>query len=322
MSSSRWTWSSAPRSRKTMNSTGRALARSVPLLVLVLLSGSWCRPQPKAAKADSTGLAARAARVDQALAQPDTGKGKDEPIARWVLPARLAEISGLAVTANGRLLAHNDEQGVVAEIDYRHGTIVKQFLVGSPPLRGDFEGITVAGDAIFLLASNGKLYEFREGANGARVQYTVHDPQLGKECEFEGVAFEPASDSFLLACKTVAQKSLRDYLVIYRWKRGSSDGSGISDLKVPLAQVIGSHKWKEVRPTDITVDPRNGNYVLVAALQRALIELTPAGEVRFARALPGRHAQAEGVAVTKDGVLIVSDEAGQRPASITLYRFP
>ena len=45
----------------------------------------------------------------------------------WKLPRRLAEISGLAMTMDNRLLAHNDEKGIIYEIDYRDGTIVKAF---------------------------------------------------------------------------------------------------------------------------------------------------------------------------------------------------
>jgi hypothetical protein len=40
-----------------------------------------------------------------------------------------------------------------------------------------------------------------------------------------------------------------------------------------------------------------------------------------AEALPTGHEQAEGVAVTPDGILIISDEATRTPAAITLYRW-
>ena len=292
------------------------------MLCATLLAGAACRPgsRPKTAS-DSTLLAQRAARVEQALAHPDSGKSKDAPIARWVLPQSLAEISGIALTRNGTLLAHGDEQGRIVEIDYRRGTVLKQFLVGSPPVRGDFEGITIVQDAIYLLASNGRLFEFRGGADGARVPYTVHDTHLGQECEFEGVAFEPASNSLLLACKTVGKKSLQDFLVIYRWKLTGESGSRLSEFKVPLARIIGSNKWKGLHPTDLAVDPSSGHYVLVASPEKALVELTPQGDVVSAGPLPGRHAQPEGVAVTKDGILIVSDEAGKGRAAITLYRW-
>ena len=42
----------------------------------------------------------------------------------------------------------------------------------------------------------------------------------------------------------------------------------------------------------------------------------------FARPLPPGHEQAEGVVITKDHILIVSDEAKGGPALITLYRWP
>ena len=198
--------------------------------------------------------------------------------------------------------------------------MLKQFLVGSPPVHGDFEGITVAGDAIYLLASNGKLYEFREGADGARVRYTLYDTHLGQECEFEGVAFEPASNSLLLACKTVGKKSLRDFLVIYRWKLGDKSDSRLSEFKVPLARIIGTHNWKGFHPTDISVDPSSGNYLLVASPEKALVELTPQGDVVSAGPIPGSHTQPEGLAITREGILIVGDEGRNRRGAITLYR--
>jgi hypothetical protein len=319
----RWRSSWAPRwTRVTRNSLVRPSAVALALALSAALAAA-CRPgggSRAAAKPDSAELAKREARFEQALTQPDSGKSKEEPIARWLLPSSLTEISGLALTKNDRLLAHGDEQGRIAEIDYRRGTVLKQFLVGSPPVQGDFEGITVAGDVIYLLASNGKLYEFREGANGVRVKYTLHDTQLGRECEFEGVAFEPASNSLLLACKTVGKKSLQDFLVIYRWKLDDKSDSRLSEFKVPLARIIGAHNWKGFHPTDISVDPSSGNYLLVASPEKAMVELTPQGEVISAGPVPGRHNQPEGLAITKEGILIVGDEGGHRRGTITLYR--
>jgi uncharacterized protein YjiK len=243
-------------------------------------------------------------------------------LGQWPLPKSLKEISGLALTADGRLLAHDDSHGRVSEIDYRRGTIVKTFLLGPDDVKADFEGITVAEGNVFMLASDGKLYQFREGADGERVPYTVHDTGLGDICEFEGVAFDPSIGSLLMACKIVKVPALRDSVVIYRWKllEGLSRADRLSRLTVPAASVIGAHGWKTVHPSDITVDPRSGNYVMVASKDKALIEITPSGAVVSVRLLSGEHAQPEGLAITKDRVLIISDEAGSGPAVITLYR--
>jgi uncharacterized protein YjiK len=188
-------------------------------------------------------------------------------------------------------------------------------------VKGDFEGITVANGAVFMLASNGKLYEFQEGANGAHVAYKVHDTGLKAQCEFEGVAFDPAINALLLACKHVHDKQIKDAIVIYRWSL-ASDSSRLTQMVVPAGDVLAANGWKKLSPSDITVDPRTGNYVLVASQEKALISITPAGALVFARPLPGSHPQAEGVAITKDGILVVSDEGGGGSGIITLYKWP
>ncbi|HEU5219020.1 MAG TPA: SdiA-regulated domain-containing protein [Gemmatimonadales bacterium] len=302
-----------------------SFARAAALLVTAGLAGSGCGTEvgQVSSRSDSATLGAREARLSQTLARPESGAARSAPIARWVMPLGLAEISGLALTADHRLLAHNDERGAVFEIDYRRGVVVKEFLLGKPrTVHADFEGITVAGNRIFMLASNGVLYEFAEGAQGARVDYTAHDTHLGNECEFEGVAFDPAIGSLLLACKHVYARRLDNVLVIYRWKLVPDGSDRVSMLTVPIEQAAGSNGWRAIHPSDITVDAATGNYVLIASQQRALIEITPAGEVLRSRVLPGAHDMAEGIAITRDSILIISDEAVTRPAVITLYRWP
>jgi uncharacterized protein YjiK len=217
---------------------------------------------------------------------------------------------------------HGDEDGQVWEIDYRRGVLVKQFSLGERRVKGDFEGITIAHDAVFMLASNGKLYEFREGANNAHVAYKIHDTGLKAACEFEGVAFDPAIDALLLACKHVHDTAIKGALVIYRWSLAGDSASRLTRLIVPIDSVLAKNGWTHLNPSDITIDPLTGNYVIIASLQKALISITPAGALVFARPLPASHPQPEGVAITKDGILLVSDEGGQGSGIITLYKWP
>jgi len=293
-------------------------------VILVVAAATACRASRGQASGseDTTTLAEREARLADALARADTAS--DSPLARWLLPPGLAEISGLALTPDQRLLAHSDEAGQVFEVDYRRGVVVKSFWIGAQVLRDDFEAITVSGDRIFLLASNGKIYEFKEGADGARVPFTLHDTKLGQECEFEGLAFDPAANALVLACKNIGTKSLRDFVLLYQFSLAPGSGSPISQVKLPLARVIGTNEWKRFTPSDISVDPGSGDYVLIAAQEQGLLRVTPAGAVVWSRPLPPGHEMAEGVAITKDSVLIVSDEATSKgkPGSITLYRWP
>jgi uncharacterized protein YjiK len=298
------------------------------LLLATLCAGAGCRPETSAAmsRTDSATVTERGARLAAALARPvrDSGATETEPIAKWLLGTYLLEISGLALTGDGRLLAHADEGARIFELDYRAGRMVRTFDLGKEPVVGDFEGITSVNDTLYLLTSTGVLYGFQEGANGSRVAYIKHDTGLKDQCEFEGVAFDPSIRVLLMACKNVLTKGpLQDSLVIYRWKIPGGSEPQPTRLTVFLAPIIGPNGWKGLHPSDITVDPTSGNYVLVAADEGALIQITPSGELIFARKLPPGLDHAEGVAITKDGILVIGTEGrANLPAAVTLFRWP
>jgi uncharacterized protein YjiK len=294
------------------------------LPVLVLAAAAACRSTQGAStpSGDSALLARRETQLAAARARADTGS--DTPLTRWLLPSGLAEISGLGLTADQRLLTHNDEVGRVFEVNYRRGVIVKSFWVGEQIVRDDFEGIAVVGDRIFLLASTGRLYQFAEGANGSHVPFTVHDTGLGTECEFEGLAYDAAANALVLACKNVRVAGLKDFVVLYRYNLADTTTSRIERLTIPLDRVIGTNVWQGFAPSDIAVDPGSGDYVLVSSQQKALLRVTAAGEVVWSRPLPPGQIMSEGIALTRDSLLILGDEASSASAraDITIYRWP
>ena len=94
-------------------------------------------------------------------------------------------------------------------------------------------------------------------------------------------------------------------------------------ISVPLEPIIGPNDWKGFHPSDITVDPVTGNYVIVAAQERALVEITPAGQLVKAQALGKALNHVEGVAITKDRILILSTEGDEKvKGAISLFRWP
>ena len=296
--------------------------RVLSLLIAATLVATACDRKGKISETEAAELENREKRLAARLAgleEDTTGMGI---LARWVLPAELKEISGLALTASGNLLAHNDEQGRVFVIDPKRGVVTKQFMIGKGDLRGDFEAITVNDSEIFMLVSNGLIYRFREGADGQSVPYTTIDTKLGRECEFEGIAIDRTERVILLPCKNVSKKGPRGQLVIYRWSLQGGPMQQPSMLTVPLSLLIGPNGWKSLHPSDMAIDPRSKNYVLIAAQEKAIVEITHGGEVVSSRPLPEPSEQAEGIAITDEGILIISDEGNRSLATITLYRWP
>ncbi len=264
--------------------------------------------------------ATRRQELARRLAVADANPAKPVPVAEWIMPPELREISGLALTTRGTVLTHDDNVGRVYEIDPKTGILLKGFSLEGG-VRGDFEAITIAGTDVYLLRSNGKIYKFKEGADASQVPYSVYDTGLGKECEFESMAYEADSSRLLLVCKKFLQKRAPKELLIYHVPLPLGDRSAITAMQVAIKDVIGSNKWKNFHPSDINIDPITKNYVIVASREKGLIVVTPDGDVVRSEPLPGDHRQPEGVAITPDSILLVSDEANVKPPAITLYRW-
>jgi uncharacterized protein YjiK len=242
------------------------------------------------------------------------------PTIRHVLPGALREISGLAITADGRVLAHGDERAVVAEIDPWRGTVTKAFSLGTPPVRGDFEGIAVVGERLFLVTSTGSLYETREGANGAAVPFTVIQTGFGKFCEIEGLAHDPTRRELLLGCKHTGKK--RSDVSVLRWslerRAPASPGATSAEL---IAVLAVAPQGKNFQPTSVEREPTTGRLILIAGPERLITELTAEGRVIATKGLNRRtHPQPEGLTFLGDSVLVIADEGGNGAGSISLYR--
>src|SRR5262245_35304104 len=164
------------------------------------------------------------------------------PSARIELPRELAESSGLAVTEDGRLLAHGDERAVIYQVDFPGGKVVKRFAIGDAggPLLGDFEDIQVVGDRVFLVTSAGVLVESKEGRDGETVPVLRRTHGLGGACEVEGLSWDPASSSMLLLCKQAQGKRWKDQLVILAVNPATGEFESEPRLTVSHADLKGA----------------------------------------------------------------------------------
>jgi uncharacterized protein YjiK len=267
-----------------------------------------------------------------ALAAPSAARGQtltlrdyvlpEEPQHRWELPGRLREISGLAQVPGDRLFAHDDERAVIYEIGYQEGRLLKAFAMGEHPVNADFEGIAFAEDRFYLVTSDGRIYESREGDDDDRMLFNTYGTGVGTQCEVEGLAFEPADRTLLLACKTPRVEEIEDFVAVYRFSLESRE---VVDppLLVPLDAITSQIDGKSFRPSGIERHPLTGHYVIVAAQQSAVAEITPGGRVVTVLELrPGNHRQVEGITFLNDGTLVLADEGGRGHARLTMYPPP
>src|SRR3990172_4198866 len=72
------------------------------------------------------------------------------------LDKSLTEISGLTFSGE-KLFTHNDEAGIIFQLEPGSGKILKIFSLGDKKLRKDFEGIDFTKDKFYLITSNGDI---------------------------------------------------------------------------------------------------------------------------------------------------------------------
>ena len=247
---------------------------------------------------------------------------KVETATHWKLPGRLKEISGLAMAQDDRLLAHNDEKGVIYEIDYKNGTILKafQFADMKDAVNGDFEGIATGNDQVYLVTSSGRIYEGSWGADGESVLYNIYSTGIGRDYEIEGLAYDASQEALLLMCKDARRADLKEQLVIYHWSINEKQLIEEAHIVIPVIEFSRHIGGKEFQPSGIERHAGSGNYFVVASRQRAIAEITPKGQVVAAKQFPSKgHRQAEGITFAADGTLIIADEGVGGKARLTIY---
>lgn len=257
-------------------------------------------------------LASCGERTEPASTKPSSDTGRQQ----WTMPDVLNEISGLALTADERLLAVTDEVAVVYQLDFDEGGIVKRFAFGQPAARDDFEGITVAAGRVWLMTSDGVLYSAPEAGDGAYVDYERIETRIGRECELEGLATSADGESLVLLCKNGRDQ---DRLRLHEWR--IADGEH-ADEKLPEKDMEAAAGSKRIRPTGIARRPGSDRWIVLAGPQHVVFDVDGALGLNgvIMRLDAERHRQAEGVEMTRDGRLLIADEGGKGRARLAVYR--
>ena len=231
---------------------------------------------------------------------------------QWQLPGALSEISGLAVSPDGRLFAHNDERAVIYELDATNGRVISSFTVGAPET-GDFEGLAIAPDGTFwLTTSGGALLRFHAGADGARVGSESFDSGLGEVCEIEGLAI--AAADLILACKR--NRGSNTMLRLFAWRPGEAarPWHEFAASEVPAAAGID-----DFQPSSAEIDARSGDIWLLSAKDAAVAQFGENGALRGAWRLGSGHIQAEGLTLLPNGAIVIADEGARGRALLSVF---
>jgi len=244
------------------------------------------------------------------------------------LPPRLTEISGLAVASDQTVYAHDDEYGIIYELDISTGEAISIFALGNPTLSEDFEGIAVHGKWIYLITSDGVLFESPIGAHRKRVSYNRYETGIGELCEVEGLAVkseiksDPSADpTFLILCKSPREKYYRDRLTVFKWTFGARMDAPTHFLSIDRDLILTSKEQRRFNPSAIEWVVKDQSIFVISARNRQVLHLNEEGDVLSKHLLDELgHPQSEGLTIMPNGDWIIADEGqGGNPGTLSRY---
>ncbi len=234
----------------------------------------------------------------------------ENPSEKYIFKQELDEVSGLGWYKNNQIVAVNDEQGKVFVYDLEKKTVVEKFDFG---MKGDYEGVEVVGDDIYVLESNGTLTAFKADLPETRVL----DTGIPKKTEVEGLGYDAQTNRLLIAVKETEKKGkqVKDKVVyIFDLKQKSIwQGLVIPEDALNEAEKRFDLKTKEkaadCKLSGIAVHPQTQDIYLIASDGKKLIVVNRQGEISALITLDSqRFRQPEGICFSPEGTLYIASE--------------
>jgi uncharacterized protein YjiK len=256
-----------------------------------------------------------------AYAQPnlldcfDFDKGGDRTIN---LPVELREVSGLALTPNNTLLAHNDESMALYELNIQTGEVLASLKDSNPVSQADYEGITLVRDQVLLVSSKG---------NFVRASYPLKttskgnwSSRLGDNCEIEGLTYRLHDNGLVAVCKKIKDKESKREVRLLTVFPGSST-SDLQELSVILPDK-DDEGVKQFSGSGVIYHEALGRYLVLSSNNRVIAEISEGGKLLGLSELKKKvHPQPEGIELSADLELFIANEGSKKkPGTLVVYK--
>lgn len=225
------------------------------------------------------------------------------------LPESLAEISGIAYYAkDSSVFAIEDEDGILYKIKLTQNNDIKKWRFDK---KHDFEDVVLKDSIFYVLISNGDIETIRFDTGDSIVTATSAFPDASKKRnEFESLYFDPMLHQLVLLCKDCEDDSKKQ---ISAW--GYSIDSSFYTQSVltinvqPVDSKLGEKKLK-IKPSATAINPVSNDLYILSSINHLLIVTDRAGNFKEVFELdPAIYKQAEGIAFTPAGDMIISNES-------------
>ncbi len=233
----------------------------------------------------------------------------------WLLPEELLEVSGIAWLDPDHFACVQDEAGTVYLFNIRQNKIDKEIPFGS---KGDYEGIAVVGNTIYVLRADGVIFGI-ENYSGSQRKVKMYTTNLAKKQDSESLTYDKKNNRLLIAVKA-ADPNSQDYKGIYAFNLATKKMSPTAVYKIDLTHSVfdGEKKAKNaISPSDIEIHPITGEIYVLEGTKPKLLIMDAQGAIRSLYKLKGPDfPQPEGLSFSPDGKMYISNEGNEREGNI------
>ncbi len=247
----------------------------------------------------------------------------ENPSKKIKLNHNLREISGLSFYKKNLLFAVQDEKGEIFVIDYKKGKIINNIKFGK---KGDFEAIEKVGDLIYVLRSDGKIFEVKNFDN-ENIEFTKYHTILNKKNNSEGMSYDKKSNSLLIACKD--QPNLEDSKILKNCRSVYSFSIDKKQIIKDNFFTISIDELKNIldikrnfsfKISGIAQNPITKNYYVIGTVGKLMIILNENYEIiELIKLNPRIFKKPEGICFSKKGKLFIANEGKKGKGNILVF---
>ncbi len=233
---------------------------------------------------------------------------KSEKLRQWELPGELNEVSGIAWISKDLFACVQDEDGTIFIFDTKDQEVKKRITFAGP---GDYEGIALNGSTVYIVRSDGMIYEVRDYNTKPSVKQ--FSTPFTIENNIEGLTYDPKQDMLLLAVKDkdLARPGSKG-VYAFALKDMKLNTTPLFSIDVSDPLLRAGKKKKEVRPSAIAIHPESHHYYVVDGPSSRLLQLDPEGKLVEVKDLGNDFAKPEGITFDPGGRMFISNERGKK----------
>lgn len=248
-----------------------------------------------------------------------------EPDKKWDLDNDLEEISGLSMVDDNTLACVNDEQGHVFYFDIEEGEISGEEDFGK---KGDYEGLELVNNVMWVTESNGELYKFSINEEGKIDGKTKSSETiLDSKNNVEGLGYHLTSQKLMIACKERPGEKKDDgskrAIYLRDPKSGDMDVKYImtDDVeKILKEKDLSTKKHIPFLPSGIAMNPITHEIFVIAHRGKLMMILSEDFKLLDVAPLPKKLLpQPEGICFDSKGNLYLSSEGAGGDGVIVRY---